>query len=149
TPADGEAKPAETPPAESQQSAGEKPAEDAKPVEEGKQSAAGTSGSMRLAVASGANRATMRLASADADENQAPEVKEPAATETPPAAPAADEAKPEESKPADSADADKSAEEKPAAAPEPKYEPLEKVQDKIRDSVAAEKARNRVREIFE
>ena len=98
--------------------------------------------------------APIRLVSATADDEK------PAET-TPAAPPVADaDAKPATDEPAaESTDkptetaepAETAADDKPAAdkPEEPKYEPLEKVKDTIRDSIAGQKAAKQISEIFE
>jgi hypothetical protein len=101
-------------------------------------------------------QAPVRFVSVTAAPDEAPAEEKPAeekpAEETPaddkPAEETPVEEKPADAKPAD----DKPAEEKPAeAAPaeEPRFEPLEKVQDTIRTSLARQKAQERITEQFE
>lgn len=100
------------------------------------------------------SRGVFRLTSTTQDEQPAPAASEPAATapttEEKPAEPASAPAAESTTQQAESAQpapaADAAATDKPA---EPRYEPLEKVQDQIRDSIAGQKAAERIGEIFD
>lgn len=133
-----DAKPAEEKPSE------EKPAEGTPAPEENKQSSR-TSGAFRLVSAKADDPAPAAEAPAAAD---APAAEPPADAKTPAADPAS--ASPPAETPATDAPAndaaEKPAEEAPKAA---EYEPLEKVSDQIRDTLAGQKAVKQIGEIFD
>jgi hypothetical protein len=104
------------------------------------------------------HRAAIRLVSATTDEAKSAAAASPAPDDKPlgdeakpaePASEAADEPA-ADAKPAEAAGESKSDEEAALAKPEPpKYEPLEKVRDQIRDSLAGQKASKVIGEIFD
>ena len=140
-------KPADDKPTEPEKPAPEKPAPE-KPAEP-------KSPQTRL----GAPRATIRLVSTETSEEKS-ESKPAAKAEASTDAPAADEAAPAEAEKAEGETAKPpaaegeaaatDAEEKPAKKPpEAQFEPLEKVRDTIRDSIAGQKASSKITEIVD
>ncbi len=160
-PAD-EAKPEEAKPEEPKT---EEPKAEAPPQEDAakpeQSSANGTSARFHLvSVSADEPAAAAQEEAAPAAETAPPADDKPAETPAsePAATPASEPAAPD--KPADAPAADAKSAEAPAATTppaepaaaqpeEPKYEPLEKVKEQIRDSIASQKAAARITEIFE
>ncbi|MBI3837482.1 MAG: hypothetical protein HY288_06070 [Planctomycetia bacterium] len=153
-----ENKPADEKPAAEPKAANEKPADSQPP-----QTATDKTPIQVAQIGNGSTRASIRLVSAaTADDDRPAEPAAPASDA--PAAATAGEAKPETkpaetpapetpadetAKPADEQPAAEGAD-KPASPPDQmRYEPLEKVKDSIRDSIAGQKATKRIGEIFE